>query len=448
MPYVERPGWLTEIINNALGTYQQFRGAKENRLERERAENQREFDRKKSRADAAANLATTGQIGLPEQQAAFDELIPGIKLSGETPMQSRSRILKMPEKTSLIPRLAKAPMFGETQREPTASIGQTTEIPGRDSVSDEQLKIAGLETSTEKRAKRLQSTIVDIQSDALNGQLPTSEAAAGLAGVMTASGEQLKKLTSYMPVLDKAASQFVGGVINKYGGRINPKRMDKLVNEAYNEFVTTSTVKIPQEMDMTARAYFSRAMRDEYMEQLKLDVDRLAAQARYASVGSDPHQIFSAIDQSVRTQATILNNAVVDRGKMSTGLNGQMMQYYMNMPEDSVKAVAPQMVEPIRRAREADTKIQTGRIQLQQSINQRNTEAARLGFPPITNEELANPGDDASTSPTGIASPAAPSNPSDRIHAQATEALSQAKTEGIRKAILADYKKITGKDYK
>lgn len=405
---------------------QQFHESGVNSAERRRQQELQDREEAYKKFQTMMTLASQGQVDTGALQTASKGFLPeGVSISGETPLQSRARILKMPEKTSLVPKLAPVPAYGE-QRQPTPRLGETTEVKGRDQVPDEELQLAGLMTSSQKRSQRLEDFKTDTQLAALGGQLPTSETVARLTNTMTPGMEQFERLKQYQPVLDSAAARFVAGAIGRSGGRIkaNAADMQKISQSAYDEFVKASNIAIPPELESVSRSYFDKALRDEYVQQLELDNQRLMYSMRYANNQDD---MFRALDGSVRTQADILKT-------MMAGTSGLILQQFMNMPSDQIPANYRQQVQLARQ-----------RItQLNAQMEARNQLGARYGMSPVTREELLN-----ADSPVGTMVPQGGKGVDlETLRAQAKDALGAARTEGQRRAIKEEFKKITGQDLK
>ena len=259
MPVIIQPGFLEQAIGQGVSTFQQFRNQRN-------SERQQKFQNElATQRQMRDDLNTALQSGTSEDVKRVAQLIPSLRGTTfrETPAQLQSRMLGAPEGQGIA---AQSMDTGQ-------GFGGRLFIPkvaGKESFSDDQRRVAGLPTALEKKKEKLAGR----QTDLAGAQ--TEDAITNLPRT-----QQMERMKTLEPVLSSAAERFISAPILKAGGKLNPKQLPALAEQAYNNFLAESKDKpygnLTPEDATQARSYFDEAVRKAYGEQTDRDIKRLAA---------------------------------------------------------------------------------------------------------------------------------------------------------------------------
>lgn len=253
MPVVNVPGFWDYLSQGYL------RGEENARVEAERQDRLRQQEVQNN----FAALKTAMEAGDQESVQRVSKLIPSLRgvNFNETPQQLQSRILKAPQGPGISAQVANtgmgAPLF-------------IPKVAGQDSFTDDQRRVAGLPTTLQKKEERVKGKKLDLEE---------AQTASSLTNLPR--DEQLKRQQQLMPVLKDAADRFISGPILKAGGNLNPKNLEGLAEQAFQNFIKESQNRgygnFTPEDAQQAKAYFDGAVRDAYNAQLDRQIKRLAA---------------------------------------------------------------------------------------------------------------------------------------------------------------------------
>lgn len=424
MAYIEQPGFLDTLIGQGLQTFQQFRGYRDQRRDKKRA------DERAEQQDAFQQFKLASDVGdVNQAQSALNNLakfapgLKGVKLSEDDRM-FKDRVRKMPDEDLDI-----SP-FQVPGGLPTGPI----KIKGKKSLSDEDKTRAGLPTELDLKKRKLDTATVD---SAL-ANLPATQ--------------QAERLRAIQPILEDASSRFIAGPIikafadPKTRGRIDPSKLDALAEGAMQQFVGEQQGKAeggltPADVDQ-ARSYFRRAALDEFRRQQDQDIKRLAALPS-SSFGGNPAQMVNALNGLARTKQDDAQTA--QRAAEGMLKNDTFLGMALALPPGSRNTEMQAKVDAY------NTKLSEAQALNQQS-NQLQSAASAHGAGMIGTDE-------AQQYLRGFISQATPGGPGQgptplpigganirKETSDAQAAIAQAKTPAAKARIRAAFKQRTGQD--
>lgn len=126
----------------------------------------------------------------------------------------------------------------------------------------------------------LASKKADLLQRYANGE-DLNDQEAAVAGVMTKSDTELKKLNALDPYLGLTGERYIAGQMVGTGGRIDPANAKAVSEQAYTQYVQDRVKNglgslSPEQVAYT-RQYFDRATENALIAQRKLDLDEYAA---------------------------------------------------------------------------------------------------------------------------------------------------------------------------
>lgn len=226
---------LPQITQSAIGAYQNAQDREEQKKARKRVEDLQQLGILQNAAQGGAEV--NDQIEKLARSIGLTDFITPV-----TSAQDRGRIEKMPEKNV---DLKVAPMAG-------LNFGINTTIKGKESVTDDRLKRAGLETRDEKSQREF-------------------------------AGTQRARTTTMAPLQDFAAvQQYVASQAPAYIRQwmannktpITEANAGQMIDQAYGAWLTTQGDRIPESMRSDARAAFASVAFETKQEQDKEKFNR------------------------------------------------------------------------------------------------------------------------------------------------------------------------------
>lgn len=324
MPYIESPGFWGSLAQGIDRGWQIGRDLNERDYQRKHQEEQDNFIRTMQQIGVLMQQREQGGEVDQELGNLGDKVGMNLRNLSATPMQRQSRILRMPEKgTSINVSAATGIPQGDIK------------IRGREDVTDDELRVAGLPTRAQRATEGFEGARATSGTNYLAGK-PTTRAERSVLGVKSEDQLKLEETGNQLEFVNKQAPNYAKEWIATHGQRIEPKNVPNAVNEAYGAFRERyGNDVIPPDIDTDARAAFGAAFYDALQAQSEMDLraSEVAIQRLRAAkdVGSDELERVKAL----QAHATAL------RLSMETTYRDRMQLYMQMLTSGSDRAVPP-----------------------------------------------------------------------------------------------------------
>lgn len=245
--------------------------------------------------------------------------------------QMRRTIMNAPEQDLNI-QVPMPGVMGATAAMPQPAV----RVRGRDSFTDDQRRFAGLPTSLELGTEAFQRRQLDIRNRALNGDTISDEEAIA-AGIQPAWQIDAEKRKAIDPTTTSAAERYAAGIVNRIG-RIPQGNIEGLADQAFSQWMRDREgAKIgtltPQESQY-ARSFFSAAVRDLWMQQQGLDIQRMNADTNRLNAGNRSGGL--NIPQMVNALSRISEGQTKVAENMLQGPMKSIIPFYANQSPEQI----------------------------------------------------------------------------------------------------------------
>jgi len=251
---------LPDMVGTGIDRYYQAQDRKNARTTEERNQLLQQLGLLEKQAQAGADV--NDQISTIMERLGMGKVTPAV-----TPGQEREKILKTPERSINFQGVdvpGGVPVLPFT-------------IKGKETISDDRFRKAGLPTRLDREKEGVDRTITDIKARAARGEKVTPYEAS-LAGIRTEQQVGLEGAKSASEFMGKTAPTYIKEWVTRNGGRINvtgpKKNVDEMIGEAYGAFLERFGDKIPEQDRTNAKADFAAAAYDLLNEQSKMDLQK------------------------------------------------------------------------------------------------------------------------------------------------------------------------------
>lgn len=304
------------------------------------------------------DLANAGLISQSELQAATRAVFPDMQITGETPGQIKSRLLKSPPKSTTVSAPGILPF----------------NIKGRDQATRDELLAAGMETPEVTAQAKLAGAVAERRLGAIGTPREST-----VTGVPTEQEYAQNEIARLEPILTSAAQRYLDQVLNASGGQITSANMKTLSQSAFENFLATDRgpggqFSITPENENHARSFFDSALRNAFIEQKKLELDRLRVYAEMARAQNNMDDFFRVSVADVEARTDILKVALDNPLAIAA-------QRYIGH-EDQIPEKERAMLMPVV------TQLSAALNGLQSTLVQHNALRKQMGLSPVTIDEL------------------------------------------------------------
>lgn len=329
---------LPQITQTAMSAYQNAQDREEQKKARKRVEDLQQLGILQNAAQGGAEV--NQQIERLAGRLGIESFIAPV-----TSAQDRGRIEKMPEKGF---KLDVAPVAG-------LNFGVTADIKGRESVTDDRLKRAGLETRDEKAIREF----------------------AGTQRARTTTMAPLQDFAAVQQYIASQAPAYIRQWMAKNKTPITAENAEQMVDQAYGEWFATQGDRIPESMRSDGRAAFASVAFETKQAQEK---DAFTREIETARINLERARVAIARGELNRRGSGGGGGGGGDQYRITDDLNALssgLMRYLDNIPtaqkfefqQAMMRGVKPEGMIETRRAAYIEFMDATQRVGIAQRLN-------------------------------------------------------------------------------